>query len=87
MVIYVTKGKGPEIQRGKGVGILETNGKSGHISRFLPGDTWAEKGSDPKSRGKWEYAVGVSRARPKGRGVLYLWISATSAVPCGLTKP
>lgn len=62
VVIYVTKGKGPENQRGKVVGILETTGETGHISNFLSGDAWVEKEADPKRRGKWEYAVRVSRA-------------------------
>ncbi len=62
VAIYVTKGKGPENQRGKVVGILETTGDTGHIQEFLTGDAWAEKEADPNSRGKWEYAVRVSRA-------------------------
>lgn len=62
VAIYVTKGRGPENQRGKVVGILETTGDVGHIGEFLSGDAFAAKEADPESRGKWEYAVRVTRA-------------------------
>ncbi len=62
VVIYVTKGKGPENQRGKVVGILETTGETGHVRNYISGDEWAKKDADPERRGKWEYAVKVSRA-------------------------
>lgn len=62
VAIYVTKGRGPDDQRGKVVGILQVNNETGHISQFLSGDAWAEKEADPNSRGKWEFAVRVVRA-------------------------
>ncbi len=62
MVIYVTKGKGPERMRGNVVGILEISRNIAHAKNFISGDRWAAKESDPESRGKWLYAVGVSRA-------------------------
>lgn len=60
--VYVTKGRGPEKQRGKVVGVLEISTEMGHIQNFLSGDAWAEKEADPDSRGKWEYAVRATRA-------------------------
>ena len=62
MAIYVTKGKGPEEMRGKVVGILEVSHNAGHARDFISGDRWAEKESDPDSRGKWLYAVRATRA-------------------------
>ncbi len=60
--IYVTKGKGPEEMRGKVVGVLEVSHQTGHAREFISGDRWAEKENDPQSRGKWLYAVKVTRA-------------------------
>jgi hypothetical protein len=62
VAIYVTKGKGPDNMRGKVVGIMEVSGKTGHAKDFISGDRWEAKESDPDARGKWLYAVEVTRA-------------------------
>lgn len=62
MVIYVTKGKGPERMRGKVVGVMEVSHRTGHAKEFISGDRWVEKEADPGSRDKWLYAVEVTRA-------------------------
>ena len=62
VAIYVTKGKGPEDMRGKVVGVLEVSHETGYAKDFISGDRWAEKENDPESRGKWLYAVRVTRA-------------------------
>ena len=62
VAIYVTKAKGPEQERGKVVGFLEVSHRSGHAKEFISGDQWAAKESDPASRGKWAYALKVTRA-------------------------
>jgi len=62
VAIYVTKGKGPEGMRGKIVGVLELSHESGHAQNYISGDRWREKELDPASKGKWLYAVKVSRA-------------------------
>lgn len=62
VAIYVTKGKGLERERGKVVGYLEVSHLSGNAREFMSGDQWARKESDPESRGKWLYALKVTRA-------------------------
>ena len=62
VAIYVTKGKGPEEERGKVVGFLEVSHQAGHAKEFISGDQWAAKESDPASRGKWLFALKVTRA-------------------------
>jgi hypothetical protein len=62
VAIYVTKNKGPEDMRGKVVGVLEVSHDRGHAHDFISGDRWAEKEADPDSRGKWVYALRVTRA-------------------------
>ena len=49
-MIYVTKGKGPERERGKVLGFLEVSHQEGHTRDFISGDQWATKESDPESR-------------------------------------
>jgi len=62
VAIYVTKGKGQEQERGKVVGFLEVSHQSGHAKNFISGDQWAIKERDPASRGKWLFALKVTRA-------------------------
>lgn len=62
VAIYVTKGKGPDLMRGKVVGVLEISHEVGHARDFISGDRWAEKERDPDSRGKWLFAVRATRA-------------------------
>ncbi len=62
VVIYVTKGKGLERERGKVVGFLEVSHQAGHTKEFTSGDQWAAKENDPDSQGKWLYALKVTRA-------------------------
>jgi hypothetical protein len=62
VVVYVTKGKGPDRMRGNIVGILEVSRKTGHARNFISADQWEKVERDPESRGKWHYAVEVTRA-------------------------
>jgi hypothetical protein len=62
VAIYVTKGKGPEQDRGKVLGFLEVSHQQGHVREFISGDRWAAKESDPESRGKWVYSLKATRA-------------------------
>jgi len=62
VAIYVTKNKGPEKMRGKVVGILEVSGRPVQAKERVSGYRWALKESDPESKGKWLFAVEVTRA-------------------------
>ncbi|MGA1805176.1 hypothetical protein [Rhizobium sp. HT1-10] len=62
VAIYVTKGHGPVHMRGKVVGILEVSHNTGHAKEFISGDRWFQKELDETSRGKWAYALQVTRA-------------------------
>lgn len=62
VAIYVTKGRGAQDMRGKVVGLLETSHRIGNIKEFISGDRWAEKEREQTSKGKWSYAVEVTRA-------------------------
>jgi hypothetical protein len=62
VAIYVTKGKGPDGMRGNVVGILEVSRKTGHARNFISADHWQKVERDPESRGKWLFAVEVTRA-------------------------
>jgi hypothetical protein len=62
VAIYITKGKGPDNMRGRVVGILEVSREGGHAKEFISGDTWARTEADPEARGKWLYALKVTRA-------------------------
>ncbi len=62
VAIYVTKGKGPEHERGRVVGLLEVSHNAGRLRDFISGDAWARTERDPASRGKWEFALRVTRA-------------------------
>lgn len=44
------------------VGVLEVSHQTGHAKDFISGDRWAEKERDPSSRGKWQFALKVTRA-------------------------
>lgn len=62
VAIYVTKGQGPKHMRGKVVGILEVSHTQGHAKEFISGDRWFQKEQDESSRGKWAFALQVTRA-------------------------
>jgi hypothetical protein len=62
VAIYVTKAKGQEDERGRVVGFLEVSHRTGHLREFIAGDAWAWTERDPASRGKWEFALRVTRA-------------------------
>ena len=67
VVIYVTKGKGVEHERGKILGFLEISHLEGHVKEFISGDQWAIKESDPISRGKWQYSLRATRVNSERR--------------------
>ena len=62
VAIYVTKNKGAASERGKVVGVVEVSHEAGHAQNFISGDEWARKEADPLSRGKWLFALRVTRA-------------------------
>src|ERR1035437_216352 len=62
VVIYVTKGRGPENERGKVVGFLEVSHTQGNLREFISGDQRAQVDNDPSARGKWLFALKVTRA-------------------------
>lgn len=62
VAIYVTKNRGDAAARGKVVGVVEVSHEARHAKDFISGDAWAKKEADPNSRGKWSYALGVTRA-------------------------
>lgn len=62
VAIYVTKGKGSTEERGKVIGVLEVSHEAGNAEQFISGDAWARKEADRDSRGKWLFALKVTRA-------------------------
>lgn len=53
---------------GKVVGVMEisraenSSKSTGHLKEYISGDQWARVEGDKKTKGKWHYAIGVSRA-------------------------
>lgn len=62
VAVYVTKHRGPDDERGKIIGFLEVSHEGGSLKNFISGDLWAQTKKDPESRGKWSYALKVTRA-------------------------
>jgi hypothetical protein len=60
--IYGTKQKAEKDLRGKVVGALEVSHTQGHIKDFMPKQAWDETQNNSERKGKWEFALKVTRA-------------------------
>lgn len=70
VIIYITRDSDLKEERGKVVGIVETSGEVGPTKDYVSSRLWKKKENNPKTKGKWPWAVGISRAwyiKPKER--------------------
>lgn len=62
VVIYgASKSKNPA-DKGKILGVLQISHQQGHARDFMLPSAWAEKAADPESKGRWNFAVKVTKA-------------------------